>query len=601
MRKPTVLISSLVVLLVGTVAGQDAPRAFHQWAPTPPMGWNSWDIFGTTLTEAQAKAQADAMARYLLPAGYKYFTVDIQWYEPNAKSHVYQAGAPLEIDQYSRLLPAVNKFPSAANGAGFKPLADHVHARGLKFGIHLMRGIPRQAVRDNTAILGTDVRAADIADTDSTCPWNPDMYGVDLRRPGAQAYYDSLFELYASWSVDYVKVDDISRPYDATQQAEIEAIRTAIDKTGRPIVLSLSPGATPLERGAHVRQHANLWRISDDFWDRWQPLRDMFERLHKWTPHRANGAWPDADMLPFGFVEFGRPTRFTKDDQRVCMTLWCVARSPLIFGGDMTKLDKFTLDLLTNPEVIAVNQTSTNNRQLTRDGDLIVWTADDTTTDDRYVALFNAYGDDAPFDLSLAEYRSATIRGKPGEQTADIRVSIKGAKRLVLAVDNGGDGFFFDHAAWIEPRLSGPPGVLKLTDLDWTMGISGWGQTRKNRTCDDRPLTLNDQPAEGIGTHSVSFVEFKLPAGYDTFTARGVTTAGSEGKGSIEFVVLVDPQKPQAGNRTVSVRLSQLGISGAAKVRDLWARKDLGECRGVFSREIKERSVGFYRLSPVTP
>lgn len=389
MTRLLVLLGSLACLSAAPAAESSAP-AYWQNAPTPPLGWNSWDYFGTAITESQARTQADAMAEILKPAGYDVFTVDIQWYEPNSQGHGYKDGAPLEMDAYGRLLPAVKKFPSAANGAGFKPLADYVHAKGLRFGIHLMRGIPRQAVRDNTPVFNAGVRAADIANPQSTCSWNPDMFGVDLRKPGAQAYYDSLFELYASWGVDFVKVDDIARPYDETQKLEIEAIRAAIDKTGRRIALSLSPGDTPIERGEHVMNHANMWRISDDFWDRWEPLHGMFGRLEKWTKYRANGAWPDADMLPFGIVERGRPTRFTRDEQVLCMTLWCIARSPLIFGGDLTRLDTFTRELLTNPEVLAVNQHSADNRQLSRHGDLIVWVASVPGSRDRYVALFNA-------------------------------------------------------------------------------------------------------------------------------------------------------------------------------------------------------------------
>ncbi|HLP09150.1 MAG TPA: glycoside hydrolase family 27 protein [Opitutaceae bacterium] len=402
-------------LAAPATAAEASSIAFRQNAPTPPLGWNSWDCFGTTLNEQQACEQADAMARLLKPAGYDVFTVDIQWYEPDSQGHGYRDGAPLQMDAYGRLLPAVKKFPSAANGAGFKPLADYVHAKGLRFGIHLMRGIPRQAVRDNTPVLGTSVRAADIANTQSTCSWNPDMFGVDLRKPGAQSYYDSLFELYASWGVDFVKVDDIARPYDEGQKAEIEAIRRAIDKTGRRIVLSLSPGDTPLERGEHVMAHANMWRISDDFWDQWGPLHGMFGRLEKWTRYRAAGAWPDADMLPFGIVEQGRPTRFTPDEQILCMTLWCIARSPLIFGGDLRRLDAFTRELLTNPEVLAVNQHSANNHQLSRRGDLIVWVADVPGSRDRYVALFNAQStaEKARVAVSFAELGiagEATVR-----------------------------------------------------------------------------------------------------------------------------------------------------------------------------------------------
>lgn len=594
-------IASLTIVLgiTGLTLAQAKPAHWAN-APTPPMGWNSWDIFGTTVTEAQAKAQADAMAKYLLPAGYKYFTVDIQWYEPESKAHVYKPGAPLEMDAYSRLMPAVKKFPSADYGAGFKPLADYVHAKGLKFGIHIMRGIPKQAVQKNTPILGVDVRAADIADTNSTCPWNPDMYGVDMRKPGAQAYYDSLFELYAAWGVDYIKVDDIARPYDATQKAEIEAIRKAIDKTGRPIVLSLSPGDTPLERGEHVMQFANLWRISDDFWDRWPPLYAMFERLRKWTPYRAEGAWPDADMLPFGIIDFDRKSGFTQDEQHVCMTLWCIARSPLIFGGDVTRLDTFTRDLLTNPEVLAVNQASTNNRQVSRENDLIIWAADVPDSQDRYVALFNAQDNSDPFDLSEPTYRSPIVRGQPGAQVIDIAVPIANAQRLVLAVSDGGDNFHYDHAAWLEPTLVGPNGRQKLIDLDWKFAKAGWREVRKNCDVLDQPLTFKGQPIEGIGTHSISIIEYELPAGYETFTARGVLTPGSEVHGSVEFLVLVDPEKreyPPANS--VTVPFAQLGITGSTEVRDLWAREDLGEFSVAFSQELKQHSAGLYRIKPL--
>jgi alpha-galactosidase len=395
-------LAALTLLSATVPAVADPVPAHRAWAATPPMGWNSWDAFGTTLNETQAKAQADVMAEKLLSHGWNIFTVDIQWYEPASKGFGYRKDAKLTMDAHGRLVPAVEKFPSAANGAGFKPLADYVHAKGLKFGIHLMRGIPRQAVTQNTPILGSDARAADIAITSSTCKWNPDMFGVDATKPGGQAYYDSLLALYASWGVDFIKVDDLSRPYDDVQLAEVEAIRRAIDKTGRPIVLSTSPGDTPLARGEHVAAHANLWRISDDFWDKWPALRSQFKRLHDWTPHRAPGAWPDADMLPLGIVELGRPTRFTPDEQRTMMTLWSIARSPLILGADMTKLDEATLALLTNDEVLAVNQASAGNRQLFDKKGLIAWVADVQGSKDKYLAVFNTGGAPAPVPVELS-------------------------------------------------------------------------------------------------------------------------------------------------------------------------------------------------------
>lgn len=583
----------LTVATLSTTLAQFSPKHWD-FAPTPPLGWNSWDIFGTTVTERQVKEQADAMAKHLLPAGYDTLTVDIQWYEPNSKGHLYDPAAALTMDEHGRLTPGLKKFPSAADGQGFKPLADYVHSKGLKFGIHIMRGIPKQAVARNLPVLGTTIRAADIALTHSTCPWNPDMYGVDATKPEGQAYYDSIIQLYASWGVDYVKCDDISRPYDDVQKAEIEALRKAIDKSGRPIVLSLSPGATPIAAGEHVMNHANLWRITDDFWDRWGLLRGMFERLDTWTVYRKPGAWPDADMIPLGVIDFGRQTHFTLDEQYTLMGLWAIGRSPLIFGGDMTKLDARTTELLTNPEMLQVNQNSTNNRQVRREKNLIVWTADIPGSKDKVVALFNAQSKGDALDFGFADYASPVIAGEGKSQ--EIKVSVKGGKRLVLFVKDGGDGFSFDHAVWENPILTGPTGETKLTDLQWTHADSGWGNTRVNRTCEDQPLMIHGRSTEGIGTHSESTIIYDLPEGCETFTTRGVMSH----KGSVVFAVLVD-RGDEAISETsmVTVDFPAIGITGKAKVRDLWARKDLGVFDGSFGRELRQHASGLYRISPL--
>ncbi len=381
------------ILTCGALASEEKASpgerpVFLDWALKPPMGWNSWDCFATTVTEAQAKAQADFMAEKLAAHGWQYIVVDIQWYEPNAKSYEYRKNARLVMDKFGRLLPAVNRFPSAADGAGFKPLGGYIHGKNLKFGVHLLRGVPRQAVEENTPIKDTPYHAADIADKGDICPWNGDMYGVDMSRPGAQEYYNSVFDLFAEWGVDFVKVDDISRPYQR-HRAEIEAVRKAIDRTGRRMVLSLSPGETALTAADHVVRQANMWRISDDFWDNWPAVLEQFGRLDKWSKFIGPGHWPDADMLPLGIVGQGRRTKLTPDEQRTVMTLWCAARSPLIFGGDMTKMDDFTLSLLTNDEVIAVDQQSSANRQLFRGEGLAAWVADVPGSADKYVAVFN--------------------------------------------------------------------------------------------------------------------------------------------------------------------------------------------------------------------
>ncbi|MGA2854713.1 MAG: glycoside hydrolase family 27 protein [Verrucomicrobiota bacterium] len=340
------------------------------------MGWNSWDCYGAGVWESNVIANADYIAKFLKPHGWDIVTIDIQWYEPLAHTDAYRRGAVLEMDANGRLLPATNRFPMTAATRSFKPIADYLHAKGLKFGLHLLRGIPRQAVVNKLPVLGTPYTAADIAKTNSLCAWNGDMYGVDMTRPGAQEYYDSVFALMASWDLDYVKVDDLSSPYHTD---EIEAIRKAIDRSGRKIVFSTSPGATPVSQGEHIETHANLWRISNDFWDNWRALHEQFARLNNWTPFRAPGHWPDADMLPLGNIRAWQAngwTHFTKDEQFTLMTLWCIARSPLIMGGNLPKNDDFTLSLLTNDEVLAVNQKSENNRQLFNTNNTVAWVAD---------------------------------------------------------------------------------------------------------------------------------------------------------------------------------------------------------------------------------
>ena len=594
LKKSLVLLALCYAMGILSITAQ-TQKKYHTWTPTPPLGWNSWDCFGTTVTEQQIKEQADAMAKYLLPSGYKYLTVDIQWYEPEAKGHAYDPKATLTMDEYGRLTPGLKKFPSAANGKGFKELADYVHSKGLKFGIHIMRGIPRQAVEKNTPVLGTTVKAKDIALTNSRCSWNPDMYGVDATKPEGQAYYNSIVQMYADWGVDFIKCDDISRPYDNIQTAEIEALRKAIDKTGRPILLSLSPGATPVKMGEHVMNHANMWRITDDFWDRWGLLFAMFERLDAWTPYRGPGHFPDADMLPIGIVEFKRPTNFTKNEQYTLMSMWAIGRSPLIFGGDMTKLDDFTKEMLTNPEMLKVNQQSTNNRQVSRDKNLIVWTADVPNSKDKYIALFNAQSKGDNIDFSNADYSSPIIAGKGSSQK--VEVSVKDGKKLVLFVKDGGNGTDWDHVVWVDPVLHGPNGDLKLTDLKWISATSGYGEVKVNRTCENRPIIIDNKPAEGIGSHAESVIIYDLPVGYNTFTATGVVT---QEKGSVVFGVLVSKGSvdlPETAN--LKVNLEAIGMKGKVKVRDLWSHKELGIFKGSFGRELPQHSAGLYQLTPI--
>ncbi|XHR27586.1 MAG: glycoside hydrolase family 27 protein [Chthoniobacteraceae bacterium] len=342
---------------------EQSPR-FWEWAQTPPMGWNSYDAFGTSITEDQTLENASSMRDLLLSHGWNYIVVDARWYDyvspdDDRDFNKQRVGAHLTADQFGRLMPATNRFPSSADGRGFKPLADKIHAMGLKFGFHLMRGIPRQAVTAGTPIERSHFTAADAGDPKSTCSWCPDMFGVRANESG-QAWYDSIFRLYAEWGLDFVRVDDLSEPYHAE---EIEMIRKAIDRCGRPIVFSTSPGPADIARASHLSGQVNMWRISGDFWDRWPDLNRAFDLFAKWNGGGGPGHFPDGDMLPLGHIGLrctiagkDRQTRFTKDEQLTLLSLWALAPSPLMLGNCLTDMDPWTLSLVTNDDVISVNQ-----------------------------------------------------------------------------------------------------------------------------------------------------------------------------------------------------------------------------------------------------
>ena len=379
----------------------------NQVALTPPMGWNSWDCYGASVTEEELLGNAEYMAAHMKEFGWEYIVCDIQWYEPGAVSSAYRPFVPLVMDEYGRLLPAPNRFPSAAGGKGFRPIADRIHELGLKFGIHILRGIPRQAVHADTQLLGTDATARDIAHPFSVCSWNTDMYGVDPAARGAQSYYNSIFDLYASWGVDYVKVDDISftafkpqEPYSA--RGEIELIRHAIDQCGRPMVLSLSPGPAPREEAAHLSTNGNMWRMTGNLWDNWAQLSEMFGRCRSWQGVGDPGSWPDCDMLPLGHlairsVEHGKTERYcllSHEEQRTMMSLFCIFRSPLMMGGELRDNDEWTLQLLTNPEVLDLLAHSEGAHEVRRGAGSVIWASRHTDGSGRpdgtvQVAFFN--------------------------------------------------------------------------------------------------------------------------------------------------------------------------------------------------------------------
>lgn len=393
----------------------------NQAALTPPMGWNSYDYYNTTVNEEQVKANADFMAEKLRKFGWEYIVVDIQWSDPDAGSTCpeiqYTPFARLCVDEYSRQIPDPVRFPSSAGGKGFESLASYCHQKGLKFGIHIMRGIPKQCCHLHSKIYGTDVTADKIANPFSVCKWNGDMYGVDYTKKGAQEYYNSVFQLYAQWGVDFVKVDDIcntnlyeKNPYSA--EKEIEMIAKAISLCGRKMVLSLSPGPAVIEKAWHLEKYANMWRITDDFWDNWKLLKNMFNRCEVWQKHVGDGCWPDCDMIPLNKLAYGwsgkpRLTEFTRTEEKTMFTLWSIFRSPLMLGTDLPQLDEESLALITNEEVLALNSHSRNPFLVSSDENQVVWVSYGEGCPAKgmnfYVALFNISDEKREVTVRLSE------------------------------------------------------------------------------------------------------------------------------------------------------------------------------------------------------
>ena len=416
LKKPDFFLFILLVFI--------SSLAFCQPGQTPPMGWNSYNCFGSAVHEDEVKANADYMAGNLKKYGWEYVVVDFLWsYDnpPGSKiGNPYQkqlgdgAYIPwLTMDAWGRLMPQASKFPSAFGGKGFKPLSDYVHALGLKFGIHVMRGIPRQAVWSKSPVLGMKGITADmIADTSSVCSWMNHMYGLNMSKPGAQEYLNSILQLYATWEVDFIKVDDVARPYHA---AEIEGYEKAIKNSGRPMVLSISPGETPVAKTNHVKEHAGMWRMADDFWDNWDMILHMFTYAKNWEGMGGPGHWPDCDMIQIGKLSKRGPvgperySRFTEDELYTHMNFWCIYRSPLMIGGNLPENRDLELKLFTNDEVLAVNQQGKNPRQFYKTEETMVWVSEVAGNKDLYVGLFNI--SDSEREVSV-DFSSLGLKGQ---------------------------------------------------------------------------------------------------------------------------------------------------------------------------------------------
>ncbi len=581
MNKKFTLSVAAMLLALAPMQAQTADMAtFRTWAETPPMGWNSWDCYYSSVTEKEVMQNAQYLVDHdLVKHGWEYVVVDIRWYcnHPSLGGGNYnqQGTQGYVIDEYGRYLPSPTRFPSAMNNGtneGFKALADKLHAMGLKFGIHIMRGVPKAVVGSGKYKLkGSEATAWSKVynGTASPCTWLKDNLLVQNNEYG-QLYYNSIMDLYASWGVDFIKIDDLSRPFYTD---EIHMIRKAIDQTGRPIVLSLSPGKTQYQYAQECLDNANMWRMMDDLWDNWSSVDAVFNEAHEWSKYARPGNYADCDILPLGQIamtiadngytsaDAGRWTRLTQNEQLTMMSLWGICHSPLFFGGEMTKNDDFTNSLLTNEEYHQMHKYGKEAHQVENDEDngQVAWTSTDPDTGNKYLALFQR--DNTRWVVgNKALYKSDVIAYTTDGHAADVDIEWpEGSKTLVLVVDDGGDNYNYDHGDWINPTLVLRDGTeVELTGKYKTREYfdSYFKKVTENKNVSNggKMKVLGVSYDRGFSTDANAALFFTIPDDMDVVRFKGKVAADDSGINqtnattSIRFMVF--DQNPLAGEQT---------------------------------------------------
>ena len=571
---------------------------FRTWAMTPPMGWNSWDCYYSSVTEKEVMQNAQYLVdNDLVKYGWEYVVVDIRWYcnHPSLGGGNYNQRGDQDyvLDEYGRYLPSPSRFPSCmvdGKNEGFKALAKKIHDMGLKFGIHIMRGVPKSVVGSSYKLKGSENTAwSEVYNgTTSPCTWLKDNLLVRNNTAG-QTYYNSIMDLYAEWGVDFLKIDDLSRPFYTD---EIHMIRKAIDQTGRPIVLSLSPGKTQYQYAEECLGNANMWRMMDDLWDNWSAVDAVFKEAHAWETVTRPGNYADCDMLPLGQIamtigdagytsaQSGRWTNLSQNEQLTMMTLWGVCHSPLFFGGEMTKNDAFTLSLLNNEEYHQMHKYGEDAHQVMNDEDngRVAWTSH--IGDTRYLALFQR--DNTRWVVgNKALYKSEVVAYTTDGHAVDVDIEWpEGEKTLVLVVDDGGDNYNYDHGDWINPTLvlrNGTEVPLTGTYKTRQYTKSYFNRVYENKNVDNggKMKVLGTTYDRGFSTDANAAIFFTIPNDMDVVRFKAMAAADDSGIGqqgsttSIRFMVFA--QNPLADEQDDAAARSGLISRTGTKSKTLEA------------------------------
>lgn len=406
-----------LIFLIGSRAVHAQTR-IQSFAQKPPLGFNSFDSYRTYLSEDKARALMDVMAEKYRPFGYEYFVIDAGWARnvelyPGTMYPSKRVG--VAMDEFGLLEPCKMYFPN-----GIKTLADYAHQRGLKFGVWIIRGIPREAVERDLPIKGTPYSARDIADTNSVCAWNKDNYGVAMTQPGAQAYYNALIDKLAGWGIDFIKVDDM-----VPNPSEIVAVANAIEQGGHRMIYSLSPGDVHYRAHLPYYRRANMLRITGDVWDNPASIEKGFAAWEQFQDTERPGFWPDLDMIPFGRLNVvatddvpdvpadrrARQSKFSPDQMKTFLTQRALAASPLIIGGDLLTMDDLSYRLLTNREMLACNQNGVMGVNVYRADGIEVWLTPHQLDPQRgWIGIFNRSKGDRTVTLTKQQLGFVAFR-----------------------------------------------------------------------------------------------------------------------------------------------------------------------------------------------